>query len=387
MPLVDSANTEESQSLLYQDFKIDEEIKKRDSYVVSSVNRLHEIVQVFTWSSILSTVLAVVNISTSMSIIPVWSIFFVLWMGHVAAFLISIHIFFEIFKALTYVKSEYHEDSLLWHQANENRIPLVQYVLYHLFQILGLSFCIFMLEFLLYLSLENNSPTYLYIIPVYFVSFFGFVYSITCRANQLSAGLSWTCLLWFCIMYNVKLLHSSWISWGVVLLPLCVLIIIWFYVLCHILFQHWIGSYVLKSQQWWSMCLYFLGMICLFIVLYYLRLYLDCDSNSQCDSDSEKSLYLTIIGIIGVIGESSVFLGLSLCVRLALTIAVNRNGGERPKPLTCTSEGGWDIDRNQTFEYFVFFGEIEVVAPTAQYDYCCKDYSYQLNQSPFRDPL
>ena len=135
------------------------------------------------------------------------------------------------------------------------------------------------------------------------------------------------------------------------------------------------------------MCLYFVGIISLFTVFFYLRLYLDCDNNSNCNSEHKKTKYLTIAAIIGFIGECSVFLGLSLCVRLALTVALNRNGGERPKNLTCTSEGGWDVDRNQSFEYFVFFGEIEVIAPTAPYDYCCKNYPYQLNQSPFRDPL
>jgi len=128
------------------------------------------------------------------------------------------------------------------------------------------------------------------------------------------------------------------------------------------------------------MYLYFLGLSCLSTVLYYLHIYLD--------SDDSKSIYLKTAAIIGFVGECSVFLGLSLCVRLALTIALNRNGGERPKTLTCTSEGGWDVDQNQTFEYFVFFGEIEVIASKGQCDNCYKTCSYQLNQALFaRDPL
>jgi hypothetical protein len=60
-----------------------------------------------------------------------------------------------------------------------------------------------------------------------------------------------------------------------------------------------------------------------------------------------------------IVGGCLFFVGLAKGVDAAITIAINRAGAERPKPLTIAEGGGWQVDDKSSYVNSLLFGEIE----------------------------
>lgn len=122
------------------------------------------------------------------------------------------------------------------------------------------------------------------------------------------------------------------------------------------------------------MHLYFIGIKSAVLVFVYLAPYLECLSTSTSTSSTcldKYSFNLQLVTIAAVVGECSVFLGLMLCTDMTLGTVIDRMGAERPKALKRNeTTGGWDIDKNRSFDWFLLFGEIDIVAPVKSIYQC-----------------
>ena len=174
-----SSSDEEKESLLPNGISGKSDQELRDGYVFDAVHGLNQIFLVIAITSILTLILIFVDEFTE-SVIPIWGIFLVVWIGHLALFAVMLSIV-RLLLSSVLSKSERLQFSHRWHQANEKRIPLIQYVLYQLLWVLGASFLLFIFEILLYLSIVGiisfvSLLIYAYIIIAGFVTF-----AILCR--------------------------------------------------------------------------------------------------------------------------------------------------------------------------------------------------------------
>ena len=111
------------------------------------------------------------------------------------------------------------------------------------------------------------------------------------------------------------------------------------------------------------------------LVLVYLSGYLECVSTSTDSNESncldKHAFQLQVVAISAFCGECAVFLGLILCTNLTLSNVIARNGADRPKTLLRNEAGGWDVDHSNAFDWFILFGEIDIVAPVKTIYHCC----------------
>jgi hypothetical protein len=154
------------------------EQERRDRYVIDAVQGLNYILLITAWTIIVALALVFVNEYTAN--IPVWSIFLVLWIGHFILFIVFVHMIRQMLRSLL-AKNDAERLTQRWHQANERRIPLIQYLMFHLLWALGISFMLVIFEILLYLSLIDAVPSYVPLVPVYVVALISFSNSLVCR--------------------------------------------------------------------------------------------------------------------------------------------------------------------------------------------------------------
>ena len=133
-----------------------------------------------------------------------------------------------------------------WHQSNERRIPLIQFVMYHLAWIFGLSFVFVVDEILVYLYYQNLAPSYSFLVPFYIVTGIAISNSLVCRSTALSIMFSWALFLAFVILYNIRLYDAEALTWMNVFTPLLVLFSFWVLVLIFIWVTYLRSLYHLK---------------------------------------------------------------------------------------------------------------------------------------------
>ena len=96
--------------------------------------------------------------------------------------------------------------------------------------------------------------------------------------------------------------------------------------------------------------MYILAIICTTIVLLFAwRHY-----------NSGRNIDQKVAGAVGIAGLIFACIGMSGVVKLALSTAIDRMGAERPRSVTPSELGGWELDRSNTHVVFLLFGEIEV---------------------------
>lgn len=154
------------------------EQERRDKYVTDAVHGLNHILLVAAWSIILALVLVFTN--EYVGVIPLWSIFMILWIGHFIVFVIFLNMIRQMLRSLL-AKNDAERLTQRWHQANERRIPLIQYLMFHLLWTLGISFMLVIFEILLYLSLVGMAPSWSPLVPAYIVVAISFSNSLVCR--------------------------------------------------------------------------------------------------------------------------------------------------------------------------------------------------------------
>lgn len=180
--MADSTGTpgdEERQSLLRNSNSIDSQHKKRDQLAIEAVAGINQIVDTAGAALLIALLLVFINQFVD-EVIPSWSIFLVLWLGHAVIVLIcgsSVRLLLLSIVS----KNDRERVSQKWHQANERRIPLLQFAMYHILWIFGLSIALVIFEILLYLALSSQIPTYSIFIVPYILLGIAISNSFVCR--------------------------------------------------------------------------------------------------------------------------------------------------------------------------------------------------------------
>ena len=129
---------------------------------------LNHVVLVAAWTAIVALILVFVNEFTS-NAIPSWGIFLVLLFGHFVLFLVVLRILRLVLHSLL-PKNDAERATQKWHQANEKRIPLIQYTVYNVGWVFGVSFLLVLVEVLALLYYEGSAPLYACLVPIYILS-------------------------------------------------------------------------------------------------------------------------------------------------------------------------------------------------------------------------
>jgi hypothetical protein len=93
---------------------------------------------------------------------------------------LAVYVTSLVLKSLV-AKNEQERQTARWHQANEKRIPLIQFLMYNLSWILGISAVLVVVEILVYLETYGYVPTYSFLVPIYIVIGFALLSALICR--------------------------------------------------------------------------------------------------------------------------------------------------------------------------------------------------------------
>ena len=327
--------------------------QERDKSVVEAAMGLNHVVLVAAWTSIAALILVFVNEFTD-NAIPSWGIFTVLLFGHFVLLLVVMRILRLILRSLL-PKNDAERSTQKWHQANEKRIPLIQYTVYNVSWVFGVSFLLVLVEIFAMLYYLGLAPVYAPLVPIYLLTGVALTNSIICRSTSLIGALTWAAALTQTLLYNLKAVEdtSALLTWTVVLVPTFFLVSMWIVAVLFIWLQYLRGAYHLREYQAECLGLYFLAGAAFFLAAYGLLAYLQGDEIFGAVPDQKLATGAAIVG------ACAFFAGLSIAVDHIVRAAVERMGGERPKTLVRTAGGGWDVDWNNTYQNYVITGDIE----------------------------
>lgn len=344
---------EEQQTLLPQDQQLKEQ-DQRNKYVFDAVDSLSFIFLLLAWTVIFVLILVFINEYTD-DAIPIWGIFLVIWVGHFILFLLTLRIIRLILRSL-FTRKDQERFTQRWHQANEKRIPLIQYVFYHLAWILGLSMIILIFEILLYLYYDGQVPLWSTLIPLYIITGIATLNSLICRSTSTSSALTWSLLLTLTIMFNIFILYPNSLTYDNLFVPVLILFGLWICIVLYVWMNYVLANYRLKSFQIEALSFYTVSFVFLLLSSIALLLYYD-------DETFYGYSYQKIATGCAIIGACCFFIACYRVIVAALATAVRRMGAERPLSLKKLESGGWDIDENNNFELYLILGEVETNAP------------------------
>ena len=328
--------------------------RERDKHVLEATQSLTYFVVIAAWTVIVVMILVFVNEFTA-NAIPAWGIFAVLFLGHFILFLVVIRIMRLILRSLL-PKNDAEKATQKWHQANEKRIPLIQYTVYNVSWVFGVSFLLVITELLALLYYENLAPVYASLVPIYLLSGAALVNSILCRSTSLAGAISWAAILVQTILYHVKVeeaFNGTALNWTEVLIPAFVFLSFWIGVVVYVWVQYLRGHLHLHQYQMESLSLYFLAGAAAFVSLYGLMSFLNGQEVFGSVSDEKFATGAALVAVCAF------FIGLSIAVENIIRAAIERMGGERPKALVKTGNGGWDLDYDNAHHNYVVTGDIE----------------------------
>jgi hypothetical protein len=159
--------------------EIGDGIDVRDKHVADAVENLYLVVVICAVALFAALCVEVINCFVPGSM-PTWTLFLFLWVGH----FVLLIVLFQSVKHMLHAmisKSTRERFSQKWHQANERRIPLIQYAVYHIGWIFGLSFALVITEIIAYLAVVGVIPAYAAFIIPYIIIGGALSNSLVCR--------------------------------------------------------------------------------------------------------------------------------------------------------------------------------------------------------------
>jgi len=244
----------------------------KDQYVVRAVEHLHVILYVVAWTAVAVFVVLFVNEFVDHAV-PVWAVFLVVWVGHVGVLVVagsSVHLVLESMSTGDSGSGQNHDGddertTAQWHQINERRIPLVQYLMYNLAWVLWVSLILVVFEVLLYVGLTGDTPLTACLVPVYVAGGLAVFTAVLCRSAALSVTVTWLLLLATAILVNVKLDDPDRLAWSDTVIPSYALVAYWLLLCLYTLVLHAVDVYRLKTYQLEIVTLY-IAALGLFLV-------------------------------------------------------------------------------------------------------------------------
>ena len=327
--------------------------QERDKSVFEAAMGLNHFVLVAAWTSIAALILVFVNEFTN-NAIPTWGIFTVLLFGHFVLLLVVMRILRLVLRSLL-PKNDAERSTQKWHQANEKRIPLIQYTVYNVSWVFGVSFLLVIVEVLALLYYEGLVPIYACLLPIYLLSGLALINSMLCRSTSVMGMLSWLAIFSQTLLYNIKEMTetSNLLTWTQVLLPALILVALWLVAVLFIWLQYLRGFYHLHQYQVECLVLYFFAGSAFFLSAYGLLSLLNGQEIFGAVPDMQFATGSAIVG------ACAFFAGLSIAIDNVVRAAIDRMGGERPRTLVRTASGGWDVDWNNSHQNYLLTGDIE----------------------------
>lgn len=330
--------------------------KDRDHNVVDATTGLNHVILVAAWTVIIALILVFINEFTDKAI-PSWGIIASLLFGHFILFLVIIRIMRLILRSLL-PKNDVERATQKWHQANEKRIPLIQYTVYNVSWIFGVSFLLVLTEILALLNDQGLAPVYAALIPLYLLSGAALCNSVVCRSTSLIAAFTWTLILAQLVMYNIKVeevYNDTDLPWILVLVPALALVSVWVTAFAFIWAQFIRGAFHLHQYQMESLTLYLVAGSAFLVSLVALQAALQGVAVFTSSSSSDEK----ISAGSALAGACAFFAGLSITIDHVLREALSRMGGERPQALVRSRDGGWYVDEYRTHQNWVLTGDVE----------------------------
>lgn len=220
--------------------------KMKDHYVIRAVEHLHGILYVVSWTVLFVLLLLFVNEFVGRAI-PLWAIFFVLWIGHILLVVVAGSSIQLVLDSMT-TDGDEERTTAQWHQINERRIPLIQYLMYNLAWVLWISLILWIFEILVFLNTLSMVESYSYLVPIYLVSGMAIMTAILCRSSALSVTITWLLILITAILINVKLVYPDTVEYSDILLPTFILLSYWTLLCFYTVVLHAIDVYRLKVR-------------------------------------------------------------------------------------------------------------------------------------------
>lgn len=175
--LLEDANVPNNANLFSSDNDVG--IVGRDKMAAAAVQSLLYIVVIAAVTIISVLIVEIANAFTRDSV-PIWVPFLIFWIGHIV-------VGGTIYQSIRYMlqamvsKSNRERFSQKWHQANERRIPLIQFTVFNLAWIFGLSFALVIAEVLALLACLNIVPVVCAFIIPYVIVSIAISNSLLCR--------------------------------------------------------------------------------------------------------------------------------------------------------------------------------------------------------------
>ena len=320
----------------------------RDERLKLSADGLYYLFLIAAWTTILALLLTFINLYNGA--IPLYAVFIIFWTGHVLLIFMMLRILRSMI--LSVIGTGKLESTHRWHLANERRFPLLQYLLFQISWILGISAVLFVFEILLYLYYSDAVTLSAVTVPIYILSSICLLNSMLCKNYTWHAAAAWFLVLIQCILINLKQTHNITDDYELLLAPTYLLIHVWMAMSTWTFLNYYLAFYELKTWQLESLILYIIGFTILFLSTYSYGKYLD--GNTLDGLSYEKiSLALALISVCllsAAIGK---------VVFNHLEMVTKRMGAERPKKILRVDTGGWDIDEDNNFDNNFLVGEID----------------------------
>jgi hypothetical protein len=157
-------------------------------------------------------------------------------------------------------------------------------------------------------------------------------------------------------MFNIFIVYPNSLTYDNLFVPVFVLIGLWICIVFYVWMNYILANYRLKSFQIEALSFYTVSFIILLLSAVSLLLYYDNETFYGYS-------YQKIATGCAIIGVCCFFIALYRVLVAALATAVRRMGAERPLSLVQLENGGWDVDENNNFEFYVILGEVETNAP------------------------
>ena len=231
-------SNEETTGLLSTDEKI------KDQYVIRAVEHLHWILYVVSWTILFVFLFLFINEFVDHAI-PIWAIFLVLWIGHVLLLIVAGSSIQLVLDSMTSDGDE-ERTTASWHQINERRIPLIQYLMYNLAWVLWTSMILWIFEILVFLSTMSMVEPYDCLVPIYIVSGLAILTAFVCRSSALSVTITWILILTTVALIHTKLLYPDRFDYSDIFIPIYILLAYWIALCFYTVFLHAIDVYRLK---------------------------------------------------------------------------------------------------------------------------------------------
>ena len=221
--------------------------KIKDQYVIRAVEYLHLILYIVSWTILFVFLLLFINEFVDHAI-PIWAIFLVLWIGHVLLLVVAGSSIQLVLDSMTSDGDE-ERTTALWHQINERRIPLIQYLMYNLAWILWTSMILWIFEILVFLSTMSLVEPYDCLVPIYIVSGLAILTAFLCRSSALSVTITWILILTTVALIHTKFLYPDRIEYSDIFIPIYILLAYWIALCFYTVLLHAIDVYRLKVRD------------------------------------------------------------------------------------------------------------------------------------------